>query len=235
MRGAVSVLDRRGPRRRYVRRVQRLPLRSAARSAASTSSGLNFVRVVHIPGNVLTPASWKQVVFIDERASDEQCQAILDAYDGKLGGPLADLAGLIGETLGVERAAITHEVQDGRGRLTIGDVVHSEMHPYHRTGRVDDDAARLAVLDRSRFRPPTSRSPTSTTCGCPSTAWSGRSRVATRSKPTTGSSTRHERGDEATTRRAAVAHGRGARSRLRGRWRWSPRSAGAAQRCTTTR
>jgi len=31
-------------------------------------SGLNFVRVVHIPGNVLTPASWKQVVFIDERA-----------------------------------------------------------------------------------------------------------------------------------------------------------------------
>ena len=29
-------------------------------------SGLNFVRVVHIPGNVLTPASWKQVVFIDD-------------------------------------------------------------------------------------------------------------------------------------------------------------------------
>ena len=25
-------------------------------------SGLNFVRVVHIPGNVLTPASWKQIV-----------------------------------------------------------------------------------------------------------------------------------------------------------------------------
>src|SRR3954447_11663767 len=60
-------------------------------------SGLNFVRVVQIPGNVLTPGSWKQVVFIDERASDEQFQAILDAYDGKLGGPLGDLASLIGE------------------------------------------------------------------------------------------------------------------------------------------
>jgi hypothetical protein len=93
-------------------------------------SDLNFVRVVHIPGNVLTPASWKQVVFVDERASDDQRMAILDAYDGKLGGPLADLAGLIGETLGVERAAITHEVHDGRGKLTIGDVVQSEMHPY---------------------------------------------------------------------------------------------------------
>ena len=29
-----------------------------------------------------------------------------------------------------QRAAITHEVHDGKGRLTIGDVVHSEMHPY---------------------------------------------------------------------------------------------------------
>jgi hypothetical protein len=93
-------------------------------------SGLNFVRVVQIPGNVLTPGSWKQVVFIDERASDEQFQAILDAYDGKLGGPLSDLASLIGETLAVERVAITHEVSDGNGTLKIGDIVDAEMHPY---------------------------------------------------------------------------------------------------------
>src|SRR6185295_6483385 len=92
--------------------------------------GLNYVRVVHIPGNVLAPASWKQVVFLDEDASEEQRQAILDAYDGRLGGPLADLAGLIGETLAVESATITHEVHNGKGLLTIGDVVHSEMHPY---------------------------------------------------------------------------------------------------------
>src|SRR5215211_1459719 len=93
-------------------------------------SGLDFVRVVRIPGNVLTPGSWKQVVFIDERATDEQFQAIRDAYDGKLGGPLAELAGLIGETIAVERAAITHEVSDGKGTLKVGDVVPSEMHPY---------------------------------------------------------------------------------------------------------
>ena len=59
--------------------------------------------------------------------------------------------------------------------------------PVHRPGRVDDHTARLAVLDGPRARPPTSPSPTSTTCGCPSTAWSGRWRVATRSKPTTRS------------------------------------------------
>jgi hypothetical protein len=93
-------------------------------------SGLSYVRVVRIPGNVLTPGSWTQVVFVDDRADEAQFQAIVDAYDGKLGGPLADLAGLIGETLAIERASITHEVKDGAGTLRIGEFVSSEMHPY---------------------------------------------------------------------------------------------------------
>ena len=93
-------------------------------------SGRSFVRVVRIPGNVLTPNSWKQVVFVDDGASDEQFQAIVDAYDGKFGGPLADLAGLIGETLAVDRVPIIHQVNDGAGVLKIGDFVSSTMHPF---------------------------------------------------------------------------------------------------------
>ncbi len=93
-------------------------------------SGLSFVRVVRIPGNVLTPGSWRQVVFVDDRATDEQFQAIMDAYEGRLGGPLADLAGLIGETLGIERAAIRHEVHDGTGTLHVGGFLSSELAPY---------------------------------------------------------------------------------------------------------
>jgi hypothetical protein len=93
-------------------------------------SGLNFVTVNHIPGNVLTPGSWRIVVFVDERASDEQMQALVDAYTGKLGGPLADLAGLVGEVLDVRRAPIQHEIVGGAGTLRIGDVVSSEMAPY---------------------------------------------------------------------------------------------------------
>ena len=176
-------------------------------------SGLNYVRVVHIPGNVLTPASWQQVVFVDEQASEEQRQAILDAYDGKLGGPLADLAGLIGETLGVELATITHEVHQGKGRLTIGDVVHSEMHPY-----AGPDGSTTTLRDSLFSTVPGSPAyvavADSTTCGCRSTAWSGRWRVATRSRPTTGSSTRHERRRDHAAR-ARVP--RGGRGRDRGR------------------
>jgi hypothetical protein len=93
-------------------------------------SGLSFIDVCDIPGNVLTPGTWRVVSFVDDRASDEQYQAILDAYRGRLGGPLADLAGLVGEVVAVERAPIVHEIRNGTGTLRIGEVVSAEMEPY---------------------------------------------------------------------------------------------------------
>jgi len=92
--------------------------------------GLSLVNVVKIPGNVLTPGSWKIVMFVDQRATDEQLQALTDAYSGKLGGPLADLAGLVGEVLDVRRAPIEHEITGGVGTLRVGDFVSAEMKPF---------------------------------------------------------------------------------------------------------
>src|SRR5256885_4335870 len=97
-------------------------------------SGLSIVNVVQIPGNVLTPASWRIVIFVDERATDEQLDALTSAYGGKMGNPLADLAGLVGEVLDVQRAPIRHEIRDGAGTLTVGDFVSSEMAPYRGAG-----------------------------------------------------------------------------------------------------
>jgi hypothetical protein len=93
-------------------------------------SGLSFVSVVQIPGNVLTPGSWRIAIFVDDRASDEQLDALVAAFSGKLGGPLADLAGLVGEIVDVKRAPIVHEIRDGQGSLRIGDSVVAEMAPY---------------------------------------------------------------------------------------------------------
>ena len=92
-------------------------------------SGLTLVSVVQIPGNVLE-GNWRQVVYIDDNASDEQADAMLDAFSGKLGGPLADLAQLIGERVAVERAPVSHEIVDGAGTLKVGDKVDCKMHPY---------------------------------------------------------------------------------------------------------
>jgi hypothetical protein len=92
-------------------------------------SGLSLVGVAHIPGNVLE-GNWRELVFVDDKATDEQTEAILAAFTGKLGGPLADLAELVGEVVGVERAPITHEIVDGAGTLKVGDKVDCKMHPY---------------------------------------------------------------------------------------------------------
>ena len=51
-------------------------------------------------------------------------------YSGKLGGPVAELAKLIGEVISVERAPILFDVNEGSGTLTIGDVSHAELEPY---------------------------------------------------------------------------------------------------------
>jgi hypothetical protein len=92
-------------------------------------SDLSLVLACLIPGNVLA-GNWKAVVFVDERATDEQFRALGDAYFGKLGGPLADLAQLVGEVLDVRRAPIDHQVVNGEGRLSIGEAVTAEMAPY---------------------------------------------------------------------------------------------------------
>lgn len=85
---------------------------------------------VHIPGNVLTPKSWTAAVFIDDGATDEQQAQLLKVFTGQLGGAIADLAGLIGEVVAVERVPITFTVDGGRGRLTVGSVADAEITPY---------------------------------------------------------------------------------------------------------
>jgi hypothetical protein len=92
-------------------------------------SGLTLISAVNIPGNVLD-GNWRQLMLIDDRATEEQAGAMLDAFSGKLGGPLADLAALVGERVAVERAPISHEIVDGAGTLNVGDMIECAVHPY---------------------------------------------------------------------------------------------------------
>jgi hypothetical protein len=95
-------------------------------------SNLSLVMVCQIPGNVLTPKSWKVLVLMDDQATSEQAQAIADAYTGKLGGPLADLSQLVGEIIGVEHVAISHDVRGGSGELSVGENwITAAMEPFH--------------------------------------------------------------------------------------------------------
>jgi hypothetical protein len=92
-------------------------------------SNLSFVQVNQIPGNVLA-GNWRAVFYIDDKATPEQQEAILNVFGGKLGGPLADVASLVGERVAVHFLPIEHRVEGGKGTLRVGQVVDAEMAPY---------------------------------------------------------------------------------------------------------
>ena len=85
--------------------------------------------VSHIPGNVLT-GNFRVALYLDEGTSDAQQEALLNVYSGKLGGPIADFAKLVGEVVSVERVPITFDVHEGRGTLQVGAVSYAELEPY---------------------------------------------------------------------------------------------------------
>jgi len=91
-------------------------------------AGLTLALAVQIPGNVLK-GNWKVVAFVDRQATPEQKAAILAAHTGQLGGPLADLAPLIGSVLGVHDVPIQFDMAEGKGAIRVGDAVAGEMQP----------------------------------------------------------------------------------------------------------
>jgi hypothetical protein len=92
-------------------------------------SNLSLVIVAHIPGNILA-GNWEVVVLVDDRATDEQRDAVLAAFTGKLGGPLTDVYQLIGTVKGVQTVPIRHAVVDGAGALEVPGVIEADMEPY---------------------------------------------------------------------------------------------------------
>jgi hypothetical protein len=84
---------------------------------------------VHIPGNVLA-GGWKAVLYVEDRCDDTQQEALLAVFTGQLGGAIADLVALIGEVVTVERVPITCTVEEGKGRIRIGDVAEAELEPF---------------------------------------------------------------------------------------------------------
>ncbi len=92
-------------------------------------TGRTVAIVSHIPGNVLD-GNFRIALYLDDGASDAQRDALVAVYSGKLGGPVAELAKLVGEVISVERAPIRFDVEGGSGVMTIGDVSHAELEPY---------------------------------------------------------------------------------------------------------
>jgi hypothetical protein len=89
-------------------------------------AGRRVVMIADTP-KVMTEGNWRVGVFIDDQSTDDQFDKLVKVFSGQLGGPMAGIAPLVGEILGVERAVI--EVQDDglRHRVRVGDVIEFEV------------------------------------------------------------------------------------------------------------
>jgi hypothetical protein len=89
-------------------------------------AGLKVAVIADTP-KVMTEGNWKLGMFVDENASDEQMEKLAGVLSGEMGGPMAGLAPLVGEVLGVERAPI-EVVEDGLTHsVKIGDAIDFEI------------------------------------------------------------------------------------------------------------
>jgi hypothetical protein len=85
-------------------------------------SGMNAVLAVHSPKQ-MTDGGWKVALYLDDRATPEQSEALGAVFSGGAGGHLAALAPLIGEVAGVAPAAITFDRSNGSLHAEVAGVL----------------------------------------------------------------------------------------------------------------
>ena len=89
-------------------------------------SGLKVVAIIDTP-KVMTDGNWRLGVFVDEHATDEQMEKLVGVFGGQLGGPMAGIAPLVGEMLGVERAAIEIHDDGLSHTVRVGNAIDFEI------------------------------------------------------------------------------------------------------------
>jgi hypothetical protein len=88
--------------------------------------GVKVAAIIDTP-KVMTEGNWRLGVFVDDGASDEQAEKLVKVFSGQMGGPMAGLAPLVGEMLGVERAPIEVHDDGTRHSVRIGSAIDFEV------------------------------------------------------------------------------------------------------------
>jgi hypothetical protein len=89
-------------------------------------AGRKVVAIADTP-KVMTEGNWRLGLFVDDQATDEQFDKLVKVFGGQLGGPMAALAPLVGEIVGVERAAVEFSDDGLLHRVRVGDVIEFEI------------------------------------------------------------------------------------------------------------
>lgn len=99
-------------------------------------AGHKVVVIADTP-KVMTDGNWKVGLYVDQDASDEQFGGLLGVFSGRLGGPMAGLAPLIGEVVGAERATIDIDDDGLRHSVRVGSSIEFEIEDIVPFGKED--------------------------------------------------------------------------------------------------
>jgi hypothetical protein len=89
--------------------------------------GLNVALAARTPG-VMAEGNWSVALYLDERADEQQRQALQAIFTGSVGGPVAALAPLISTVLGVKTVPITFHKEGQRRSVEIKSVMQLAVH-----------------------------------------------------------------------------------------------------------
>jgi hypothetical protein len=92
-------------------------------------SGLTVAVVADTPP-LMSEGNWRVGVLMDTAASQEQAEALGAVFSGQRGGPMSELAPLIGEMLGMEVAPVEYADDGRRHRVRIGDAIDLEVEDF---------------------------------------------------------------------------------------------------------
>lgn len=98
--------------------------------------GLNVAMAAVSPGH-MAKVQWQAALYLDDRATEAQGQALGQIFSGQAGGHPARLASHIGEVLGAGPATIAFESADRRVSMTIAGIADVAIEAA--TGQGDGD------------------------------------------------------------------------------------------------
>jgi hypothetical protein len=92
-------------------------------------ANLNVILAVHAPGHMFTGPKWKLALYLDERANNDQRDALTKIFTGQVGGELfVEILPRIGKILGIRSVPIEYSIADvNKRKIMVPPIAEMEI------------------------------------------------------------------------------------------------------------
>lgn len=91
-------------------------------------SDLNVVHLLDIPGR-MSEGGWSVGLYVDDRADDDQAEALEQIFTGQAGGSSGLLTLLVANYLGMQRVPVSYETDGATRRINAGGKIVGGVEP----------------------------------------------------------------------------------------------------------